>query len=109
MKEPCKRQGKRLRRRWARLCWLITFFGIACTVFGVLFQVIPFWIVGALLLAAEMVLQIIFLRCTNCGKDIARPEWDSRRRFYCKYCGKPFLFDDDPPDSSTTTEMREEP
>lgn len=109
MKEQCKRQGKRLRRRWARLCWLLIVFGAGFVIFGALLQVIPFWIVGVLLMAAGMVLQLSFLRCTNCGKDLARLVWDSRRRYYCKYCGKPFLFDDDPPDPSTTTETREEP
>ena len=109
MKEPCKEQGKRLRRRWARLCWLLIVFGAGLVIFGGLRRMIPLWIVGVFLLIAGMILQRSFLRCTNCGKDLARPMWVSRRRYYCKFCGKPFLFDDDPPDPSTTTETREEP
>lgn len=59
--------------------------------------------------AAALVVAFRKLRCPCCGKELAPLCWNPGNRFYCKYCGTPFLFDDDPPDSSTTTETREEP
>ena len=89
---------KRLPRRWARLCWLLRAFAAGILAFGLLLRVIPAMMVGCVLLFACMVVWTIFLRCPHCGKDLAIPQWNSDRRFYCKRCGKPFLFDDDPPD-----------
>ena len=89
---------RRLRRRWARLCWLLLVFAGGFAVFGALLRMIPFLMVSCVLIVMELILQLAFLRCTNCGREIAPPRWDSGRRFYCRRCGKPFLFDDDPDD-----------
>ena len=89
---------KRLCRRWARLCWLLLVFAGGFAVLGTLLRVIPFLMASCVLIVIELILQLAFLRCTNCGKEIAPPHWDPGKRFYCRRCGKPFLFDDDPDD-----------
>ena len=101
-------EQKRLKRSWARICWMLRLFGAGITIFGALLRGIPFLVVGCLLMGAYVAVWIIFLHCPNCGKDLAQPQWNPGKPFYCKRCGRPFLFDDDPPDKTETT-TREEP
>ena len=100
-------EQKRLKRSWARICWMLRLFGAGITIFGALLRVIPFLVVGCLLMGAYVAVRIIFLHCPNCGKDLAQPQWNPGKPFYCKRCGRPFLFDDPPDKTETTT--KEEP
>ena len=42
------------------------------------------------------------------GNTVAIGWWNPGQRYYCSCCGRPFLFDDDPPDKAETT-TKEEP
>lgn len=110
----------RLERKWARV--VIVLWGAACvpilllTLAGLLglrggsiWLAVAALTVSIICVAAGLILIFHKLLCPSCKKNMAPLHWNSHRWFYCKYCGKPFLFDDDPPDPSTTTETREEP
>ena len=99
---------KRLKRFWARVCWMLLLFGGGIAIMGMLLRVAPIMLTGYVLLGIELLVSLIFLRCPNCGKDLAPSRWNTDKRFYCKRCGRPFLFDDDPPDKTETT-TKEEP
>ena len=101
-------EQKRLKRFWARICWMLRLSGVGITMFGALLRSMPVLLVGCFLMGACLVVLIVFLHCPNCGKDLARPQWNPGEPFYCTRCGKPFLFDDDPPDPEETT-TKEEP
>mgnify|MGYP005763776355 FL=1 len=45
-------EQKRLKRSWARICWMLRLFGAGITIFGALLRVIPFLVVGCLLMGA---------------------------------------------------------
>ena len=110
-------EQKRLKRFWVRTRLVL----LAAAVFLwslarlLLTTTLPQWaaialfVAGCLSLLAIAVVSSRFLRCTYCGKGIAVGFWNPRKEpAYCKHCGKPFLFDDDPPDKAETT-TKEEP
>ena len=108
-------EHKRLKRLWARtvivlfaaalLLYLIVWLGSSALGHGALIGLV---VAGTTLLLAAAAVELVFLRCTNCGKTVARFAWKPGRTYYCPFCGKPFLFDDDPPDKTETT-TKEEP
>lgn len=110
----------RLERKWARVAivlWGAELVPILLLTLASLLGVrrAPIWLAVAVLIpsvicaAAALVVAFRKLRCPCCGKELAPLCWNPGKRFYCKFCGTPFLFDDDPPDPSTTTKTREEP
>ena len=104
-------EQKRLKRFWARavivlfaaalLLYLIVCLGSSALGHGVRIGLV---VAGTTLLLAAAAVGLVFLRCTNCGKTLARCVWKPGRTYYCPFCGKPFLYDDDPPDKTETTE-----
>lgn len=92
----CVMKVKRLSRRWARRCSLLMVAGCGLVLLGAVLRAKPVLIVGCVLLVAEVILQVTFLRCRYCGRDVAPPRWNPGRHYYCNHCGKPFLFDDEP-------------
>ncbi len=95
---------KRLRRRWARVSIVLAISGTGCTLLGLLMgRAVYQWkwpgalaILGIVLLVAAVIVRYTFLRCPHCGKGVAFPIWHPGKCHYCVYCGKPFLFDDEP-------------
>ena len=95
---------KRLRRRWARVSIVLAISGTGCTLLGWLMgRAVYQWkwpgalaILGIVLLIAAVIVRYTFLRCPHCGKGVAFPIWHPGKCHYCVYCGKPFLFDDEP-------------
>ena len=109
-------EQKRLKRFWARarmvltglcfLTWLIDYAVMETLPAGASLTLCA---LGCLFLLAMVVVTRRHLRCTCCGKGIANGYWNpSKKTVYCPHCGKPFLFDDDPPDKAETT-TKEEP
>ena len=107
---------KRLKRFWARVRLLLACGGVGGAILiGVLgmlaaseWILLAAMVLTAALLTGMIVVSLRFLRCTTCGKTIAVGWWNPGQRFYYSCCGKPFLFDDDPPDETETT-TKEEP
>ena len=110
---------RRLKRFWARVR-LLLFCGVVggCLLTGFLewagaskWALLAAALLTMALLIAMSAVSLRFLRCTTCGKNIASGGWSSGRRGYCPCCGRPFLFDDDPPDPEETAggERRESP
>ena len=109
-------EQKRLSRKWLRISLTLIYAILAIYVLMGIFAflrilrevVSALLVVTVILMAADIAIQYLFLRCTTCGKNLARGSWNPGKTFYCPYCGRPFLFDDDPPDETETT-TREEP
>ena len=62
-------EQKRLKRFWARVCWMLLLFGGGIAIMGMLLRVAPITLTGCVLLGIELLVSLIFLRCPNCGKD----------------------------------------
>ena len=108
-------EEKRLKRFWLRAAIILSASGFAGWLLGgLLIHVLPrpisigMIIAGTVLLLAYIAVMLVFLRCPYCGKTTAKGGWNPGRSAYCPYCGRPFLFDDDPPDKAETT-TKEEP
>ena len=102
----------RLSRKWLRISLALGYAILAIYVLMGIFAflrilreaVVALLVATVILMAADIAIQYLFLRCTTCGKNLAKGSWNPGKTFYCRYCGKPFLFDDDPPDKTETTE-----
>ena len=52
--------------------------------------------VGALgCMMAGMIIRTKHLRCPNCKRGIAVPQWNPGRRYLCTVCRRPFVYDDE--------------
>ena len=95
---------KRLQRRWARVSIVLVISGAGCTLFGWLMGRVVYPLeaadrltfLGLALVAAALTIQLTSMRCPYCGKGKTLPRWNPGKRYYCAFCGKPFLFDDEP-------------
>ena len=96
---------KRLKRKWARVCTVLMVLTILCVflpwvMYDLLGRSIAWAIAGVtgatLGLTAMLIVKFVCLRCPNCGKSAARPQWKPGTRYYCPCCGKPFVYDDEP-------------
>ena len=109
-------EQKRLSRKWMRISLTLTYAILAIYVLMGIFAFLrisreavgALLVVAVILMAVDFAISYFFLRCTTCGKNFAKGSWNPRRPSYCRYCGRPFLFDDDPPDKTETT-TKEEP
>ena len=97
-------EKKRLRRLWARVSIVLIISGAGCILLGLLLgRAVYQWkwtgglaILGIVLLVAAVIVKETSMRCPHCGQRAALPSWNPGKRYYCPYCGKPFLFDDEP-------------
>lgn len=99
-------ERKRLKRFWARARLLLACGGFGgCLLAGVLawaeaskWVFLAVLLLSLALLTAMIAVTLLFLRCPGCGKTVAIGWWNPGQRYYCSCCGRPFLFDDDPPE-----------
>ena len=86
----------KLKRRWSRICVVAV---AAAILFALLLGItgrVEFYALVILSLLAILLARLGGLRCKNCGKGLGPVRWNPGKRYYCPYCGKPFIFDDEP-------------
>nr|WP_325213427.1 hypothetical protein [uncultured Oscillibacter sp.] len=96
---------KTLKRKWARLCVVLLgltvgFIALPVVMCELLEADLAVWgrlgLIGALGgIAAVTAVRYYCLRCPNCGRGMAAPQWKTGERRYCPCCGEPFVYDDE--------------